>query len=183
MLRATLLSAFLTVALALTAQEQLKIVKLSAIGSHRYSSAEIVRASGLRIGEPFSDAAVAAAAHRLARSGVFSEVDDVTAENWVPQHGMEVRFSVTDGGRLLPVEFENFSPITGSEITRYLGSHVPLFEGRVPSNGNLNDDVRLALTKLLRERHLRGTVAVHLSMTASSTGLSGGRIIYVRTNR
>lgn len=136
-----------------------KIAAIHASGSNRYTSEEIARASGLAAGEAFSTSALAAAQHRLAETGAFTEVTDLVVQT---DGNVVVEFGVSDSRPFLPVLFENFDGL-GSEVIQAALTRIPLYHGQLPTRRlGLIHEVRGALEDLLRQRHLPGRVTFEI---------------------
>ncbi len=131
------------------------LASVKATGSVRFSSAKISEASGLKPGQPLRSEDLQAVANRLAQLGVFS---DVRYRFSMQQGKLEVEFQVVDGPSVAPL-FDNFPWFTDDEIEQGLKSAVPLYDGRVPENGAILDDISQALSKLLETRKVTGTIS------------------------
>ena len=135
------------------------LASVKATGSVRFSSAKISEASGLKPGQPLRSEDLQAVANRLAQLGVFS---DVRYRFSMQQGKLEVEFQVVDGPSVAPL-FDNFPWFTDDEIEQGLKSAVPLYDGRVPENGAILDDISQALSKLLETRKVAGTISHQMS--------------------
>lgn len=135
------------------------IVAVHGIGSARYRSSEIARASGLRPGAAFSPAAVARAKRQLADTGAFTEVSSLL----VPANGGQiVELSVTDAPTFVPARFQGFAPITRAEIQAAL-ANIPLYQGALPLlRPGLTHHVQHALQRLLKAHRMAGRVVYAL---------------------
>ncbi len=141
---------------ALAAQ---KITALHVLGSRSYTPAQVVAASGLRLGEPFSPAVAQAAANRLVATGVFANVHFSYAEDAA---GAAITLTLADQPRSAPVRFDNFVWFTPAQLQQALAA-IPLFDGRLPENsGSLIQRVTDRLQQLLAAQQLPGTVVSSL---------------------
>jgi outer membrane protein assembly factor BamA len=134
-----------------------KLLEVRATGSVRYNDQQILRASGLRLGQTAAEGDFREAAQHLLNSGMFTDVAYTFSYS---DAGIRVEFQLTDGdkAKLVPAHFENFVGFTDSELHASLEEHVPLFTGLLPITGQLTDQVTHALQALLDERHLPGQV-------------------------
>jgi outer membrane protein insertion porin family len=146
-------------ALNSSAQQRYKIADLRALGSQRYSSAEVTAASGLQKGREFTLDEVKASAQKLIASGVFAEV---AYRHSAAQSGMQVQFTVKDAVELLKVDFENLVWIPPQELSAQLRQRVPLFKGFTPFEGTLNDDLSAALQEILGTAGVKGHVSYRM---------------------
>ena len=141
------------------------LAPLKASGSKRFSAEQIAAASGLKQDQSISGEDLQAAANRLAHLGVFSDV----RYRYATQGGnVEIEFQVADAPSIAPL-FDNFPWFTDDEINLALKGAVPLYDGRVPENGTLLDEISQALGKLLETRKVTGTVS-HQAVRLATSG-------------
>ena len=132
-----------------------KLVAVNVIGTTRYSSAEVLAASGLRIGEEVSDDDFKRASRQLGETGAFS---DIAYSFSYSVAGTKVEFKLADSGKLLPAHFEDFVWFTDDELQRRIKAHVPLFKGELPGSGRMPDEVSDVLQAMLVEKDVPGHV-------------------------
>ncbi len=98
-------------------------------GNRIQSTAAIVAASGLRVGETGNSAIFDAARDRLIASGYF----DMVAYRYKPaaSGGYDVVFEVQEVETLYPIRIDAL-PASTEEIVAYLRSKEPLFTGKMP---------------------------------------------------
>jgi outer membrane protein assembly factor BamA len=139
------------------AQTNQSIVSQIAVeGSARFSNSQISLASGLKPGQPADDSILTAAADRLSKSGAFSEV---TYRNKTMNGKMTVTFLVVDESKTMSCTFDNFVWFAPDEADRFVRAEVPLYDGRLPVDGELVQAVATALEHLLAQHHIRATVS------------------------
>jgi len=124
-------------------------------GSNRFAEAQIVAASGLHVGSNVSQSDLENAATALLATGAFKKVAYTYQTRG---NGMFVTFRVSDATRFLPCIFDNFVWFSDDELLRTIEKTVPLFDGSIPENGGLADDVTAALGKLLTASGIPGIV-------------------------
>lgn len=127
----------------------------SVTGSSRFSEADLIKATGLRIGSNVTADDLRAAADRLSQSGAFTQVSyrfDSKVATYV----------VADSDQFVPASFENFVWLADGELTQRIHNSVPLFAGSVPLGGNLKDQVAGVLDSLLKEKEGRGQIVAAL---------------------
>lgn len=152
---------------ASVAQEQAGTARLAAIqvtGSARFSSEQIVAATGLHIGAQVGRDDLQRAADDLAKTGRFSSVQYRYAST---DAGVRAEYQVTDAAAV-PVWFDNFPWFTDDDLIAALKSSVPLFDGTAPEGGAVVDAISNALENQLAARGLHATVS-HVLTTAPGT--------------
>jgi outer membrane protein assembly factor BamA len=77
--------------------------------------------------------------------------------------GVEADFQVADAEKFLPAAFENFVWFSDSELQQAVHQAVPLFNGELPTSGNMSDEVNAALAKLLAAKGLPNDVSYMLA--------------------
>jgi len=126
---------------------QFKLTGVTVVGSVRYEESEIVRASGLKLGETVNVDTLKEAAARLGSAGVFAGVN---YRYHTRGEALTVEFTVQDAGHFFPCTFENFVWMSRDELLAGVRSRVPLFNGEVPPRGDLLDRVSSALKEILQ---------------------------------
>lgn len=145
------------------------ITAIHAMGTRRYDSTEIARASGLKVGQRFSPAAVHAAEQRLAASGAFTSVDSLLVPS---SNGQIVDLELTDNPHFYPVEFRGFDGWDTARLRNYLRQHVPLFTGEVPLlRLGIAHRVQHSLQQLASRQGWPGGVEMNLTLANGSNGV------------
>jgi outer membrane protein assembly factor BamA len=132
-----------------------QLIAVKAIGSKRYSEADIAAATGLRIGTVVTDDDFKKAARRLGDMGVFT---DIAYSYSYSSAGTKVEFKVTDGEKFVPVRFEDFVWFSDAELLERIKERAPLFVGQLPLSGRLAEEVSDILQGMLVERGIPGHV-------------------------
>lgn len=130
-----------------------KLISIKETGSKRYTSDQVTAATGLRPGQTVTEDDFKLVSQHLGETGAFSSV--AYAFQFSPE-GFKLDFQVVDSDHFVPVRFENFVWLSDQELFEQLRSRVPLFQGQLPTGGNLADQVSDALQTLAIERHLQG---------------------------
>jgi outer membrane protein assembly factor BamA len=130
-----------------------RLVSVKATGSKRYSSPQIVAATGLQLGQTVSEDDFKIVSQHLGETGAFSNV--AYTFQFSPE-GMKLDLQVIDSDQYVPARFDNFVWLSDQELLDKLRASVPLFQGQLPVSGNLADQVSDALQTLAIERHLKG---------------------------
>ncbi len=131
------------------------MLSVTATGSKRYTSQEIVAATGLQIGTTVTEDEFKQAALQLSQTGAFG---DAAYRYQYSSEGAKLEIQVTDAGLFVPAYFDNFVWFSDQSLMSTLRSRVPLFEGQLPVNGKLADEVSDALQAMLDERGVAGRV-------------------------
>jgi outer membrane protein assembly factor BamA len=155
LLISTLLCAAVIGAVALCAPDasaQAFLNEVHASGSTHYTEEQIIALIGLKPGAPVTRDNVQAVANYLSQLGIFSRV------NWTTRDAdTNLVFQVEDAP-VVPVWFDNFPWFSEKELTDSIALAVPLFNGLVPQDGSLLDDISNALTLLLQTNKISGTI-------------------------
>jgi outer membrane protein assembly factor BamA len=132
-----------------------KLIAVNATGSQRFTSEEIAAATALPIGAVLGDDDFHKAARQLGESGAFSDVSYTYAYS---SAGIKLTFQVTDSTEFVPAHFEDFVWFTDDELRKKIHERVPLFNGDLPANGHLPDEVSDVLQAIIVENAIAGHV-------------------------
>jgi outer membrane protein assembly factor BamA len=159
-MRTRLIFAFLLLAsfVCAGAADHYQLARVVLRGSKRYSEADLLRATGLKIDSQVTAADLQAAAERLNGTGVFATVQYVFKPAIGSYNGVEADFDLVDAPHFLPAKFDNFLWFSPEELHAALHNALPLYNGELPLSGSLADDVSAALTRLLAARKLPSEV-------------------------
>lgn len=144
------------------AADRYQLVRVVLHGSKRYSEADLLSASGLKIGTQVTAADLQNAAGKLNSTGVFSTVQYLFKPASGAINGVEADFELTDAPKFLPAKFDNFLWFSPEDIFNGLHNALPLYNGELPMTGSLADDVSAALSALLAARKLPSEVSYML---------------------
>jgi len=131
------------------------LTSAKATGSTRYTSEQIVAATGLQKGKAVSEDDFKIVTQQLGETGAFS---NVAYTFQFSSEGMKLELQLTDSDRFVPARFENFVWLSEKELLEKLQASVPLFQGQLPVTGKLIDDVSDVLQTLAIEHKLKGRV-------------------------
>ena len=132
-----------------------KLIAITAIGSKRFTSAEIAASSGLQVGFIAVDDDFKKAARRLTETGAFTDVAYTFSYS---SEGTKLQLQVTDAAKFLPAHFEDFVWFSDEEIQKRLHERLPLFHGDLPVSGSMPDLVSDVLQAMLVENNIPGLV-------------------------
>jgi outer membrane protein insertion porin family len=140
----------------LAQQTARRVEKIEVEGLQRLTAAEVIATSGLRVGVPFSIDELDAAGQKLFDSGLFKNVAYRTTHK-NDQVTIILKVEEIVGGDS-PIVFDNFVWFSVDELTAAIKREVPSFAGTVADSGQMADDIKRALQKLLDEKNITGTV-------------------------
>jgi outer membrane protein assembly factor BamA len=132
-----------------------KLIAVKVTGSKRFTQQEIALASGLPIGTVAHEEDFQKAARQLGESGAFSNID---YHYTYSGEGTELEFKVADADKFVPVRFTDFVWFSEQDLIRKLHERIPLFDGELPTSGNLPGQVSDVLQALLDENGVPGQV-------------------------
>lgn len=132
-----------------------KLISVKVTGNQNYTEDQIVRESGLHVGQTATDADFKDASRILGETGAFTDV--LYSFQYSPQ-GTKLTFQVTENAQLVPARFENFVWFTDKELMDRLHDTVPLFQGKLPIAGSLADGVSDELQALIVQKNIPGRV-------------------------
>lgn len=149
----------LTAPLSLLAQEpsgDSKLAKIEFQGLKRLTPEQLIKVSGLEIGQLVNVEALDAAAQHLMDSGLVHKLN----YRLQTKDGLaNITFQIEEGrGGESAVIFDNFIWFTDEELGDAVRREVPTFNGSAPNAGNMNDAITRALQRLLGERKIAGTI-------------------------
>ena len=124
-------------------------------GVKRLTADDVVRLSGLKIGQPVTAQSLDGAVTVLASTGLFKSVNyryTTTAGK------LNATLEVEEEAWTRPVIFDNFIWFTDQELTTAVRQHLPTFDGLVPANDAAMDYVAKSLQQLLDGRSIQGRV-------------------------
>jgi outer membrane protein assembly factor BamA len=132
-----------------------KLVSVSVAGSHRFKSQEIAAVSGLHTGQPVTRDELQLAADRLARLGLFTNVQYKFSSG---TGGLSVEYQLGDAPTVL-VTFDNFPKFSDEELGAAIKNAVGLFDGTAPENGTILLTMSNAIEEVIATRNLHATVS------------------------
>jgi len=142
------------------APQSIKLDRIEFKGLDRVKEPEALEKSGLQTGQTVDIDAVEAAANRLLESGLFTNLSykiKGTTDKAL------LTFEVIERKWTMPVTFDNFVWFTDDELLAAVRRKLPAFDGTAPEAGGVTEQIKQALTELLRERKIEGEVDYKLS--------------------
>jgi len=150
---------FLTSSVWAGAADHYQLARVVLRGSKRYSEADLLRATGLKIGSQVTAADLQNAAGLLNGAGVFLSVQYLYKPAIGANNGVEADFDLTDAPQFLPAVFDNFLWFSNEQLQKALHDDLPLYNGELPLSGGLPDQVSSSLSKMLAAKKLPSDVS------------------------
>ncbi len=130
-------------------------------GDPEYSDQELMAAAQLKKGVVLDYAQMNDHSKLLMDSGMFASLA-------FKFDGQDLIFMITPSTDVYPIHLENLPLTPGKELDAKLHDMLPLYHGKVPSDGKLVEDVRAALEKLLADQGITATVTAEGVVTSGS---------------
>jgi outer membrane protein insertion porin family len=132
-----------------------KLLSVHVKGLEHFTEDQVVAASGLKLGQFAGEEQFKQAAQELGETGLFTQLNYTYKYS---AEGCDLQLQVAENDRLIPIVFENFVWFSDDELLSLLRARVPLFNGRVPGEGHLTDQISGVLSSILDERKVAGRV-------------------------
>ncbi len=140
-----------------TTPQSYRLATVKFAGLKRFNETQASKATGLRTGDSVTQAQLAAAVDKLAKSGAFENVSFRYSTNG---NSLNVEFQVVEISRVLPCVFDNFVWFSDAELDKALRDRVSFYAGGVPESGATSEEVRVALRDMVRANGITGDVTV-----------------------
>jgi outer membrane protein assembly factor BamA len=141
----------LLLALSTNAQQLLKPQSIRFDGAQDYTPDELLAATGVKKGQVYTSDYLNQTAQKLMSIGVFEKVG-------FKFDGVDLVYLLRESDDLYPVLIDNLPIDTGVDLDAKLQQLIPLYHGKVPSEGAMLDDVRSALQTMLAAEGLDAKV-------------------------
>jgi outer membrane protein assembly factor BamA len=149
MLTTALAAALFSTALALQAQQFVpKSIQFQ--GNPEYSNEELLAASGLKKGAVLNYAQMNQVSKVLMDTGMFASLT-------FKFDGQDLIFELTPADQFLSIHLDNLPLTPGPDLDAKLHQQLPLYHGKIPSEGGTQEQVRAALEKMLEDQGLKAT--------------------------
>jgi outer membrane protein assembly factor BamA len=133
----------------------LKLVSIKVTGTKRYKPQDVIRASGLQLGQVVHKEDLEDVVRLLGESGAFTDILYSLEFNPV---GTKLELTVRDSKKFVPANFDNLVWFSNQQLFNKLHASVPLFDGEVPVTGQMVNQISDALQALLDEKEVVGQV-------------------------
>lgn len=132
-----------------------KLLSVHVNGLNQLNQEEVIRASGLQLGQTATEQDFQQAVQKLGDTGLFN---DVAYSYHYAAAGCDLDLQLAENDKLVPILFDNFVWFSDDELISALKQSVILFKGKLPLRGDLPDKVSAALNSILQERKISGEV-------------------------
>ncbi len=122
-----------------------KLLSVDVKGTN-YQPADVIAASGLRLGEDVTEESFKAATAKLGDTGLFTNIAYAYSYS---SAGTKLELELADNTELVAARFDNFVWYSDQELIRKLHGDIPLFNGKVPVAGSMVDQVASVLSGLV----------------------------------
>jgi outer membrane protein assembly factor BamA len=120
-------------------------------GAPLYAQADLLAAADLKPGSEYTMAQMSAHGKQLMDTGLFSKL------SYSFSGGLLV-YTLTPSPDLIAIKNVNLPLPIGKELDTLLHTQIPLYHGKVPGEGGVCEQVRLALEKMLANKGIAATV-------------------------
>lgn len=132
-----------------------KLVSIKVTGTKRYKAEDVIRATGLQLGQVVHKEDLEDVVRLLGESGAFT---DILYSLEFDRAGTKLELTVRNSKKFVPVNFDNLVWFSSQELFNKLHASVPLFDGEVPVTGQMVNQISDALQALLDEKKVMGQV-------------------------
>jgi outer membrane protein insertion porin family len=130
-------------------------------GNHLYSSADIVKYSGLKIGQRVTGPIFEQARTKLQSTELFTNVSDEFRFLGNPP-AYDLTIQVVENSQLFPMRFERLS-VTPDAVEQYLRDHVELYADRIPGTEGVLKRYTAAVQEFVAQTNPSIKVKAHVS--------------------
>lgn len=123
---------------------------ISVKGNRLYSVQDIVKESGLKIGQHVTGAIVEQARKKLESTELFTSVADEYRYSAGLPPGYDLTFQVNENEQLFPVRFERLG-VSADKLRQYLRDHVELYADRIPGTEGVLHRYTSAIEEFVHE--------------------------------
>src|SRR5262249_39695066 len=127
-----------------------KLIEVKVTGEQTYVQEDIVKASGLQIGDSVNDESFKQATQKLGETGLFT---DVSYSYSFSAAGAKLTLQVKENDKLIPLIFDNFPWFSDQELIGRIHQDMPLFRGKVPVDGGIIDQVADVIAALVAAKN------------------------------
>lgn len=131
-------------------------------GNQLYSSQEIVKESGLNIGQRVTGPIIEKARMKLQSTELFNNVAYQYKFSAGQTPGYDVTFEVTENGQLFPMRFERLG-VPPEAVRQYLRDHVEMYSDRIPGTEGVLHRYSAAVQEFVRQTNPGFTVKALVS--------------------
>ncbi|MBV9303604.1 MAG: hypothetical protein JOY62_06870 [Acidobacteriaceae bacterium] len=131
-------------------------------GNHLYSSADIIKYSGLQVGQRVTGPLIEQARSKLQASELFNNVSDRFQFSASIPPDYDLTFEVVENDQLFPMRFERLG-VPPDAVRRYLQDHVSLYADRIPATDTVLKRYAAAVQEFIAQSDPSLKVKAHVS--------------------
>ena len=135
------------------------------MGANEYTRAELLQAAHLRSEESYTVAEMSEHGKTLLDSNMFAKLSYTF-------DGVNLVYRLTPATELWPLRLVNLPLEDSKTLDEHLRAVVPLYHGKVPADGGVNEQVRAELEKMLAASGVTATVQSSIITGADATSAS-----------
>jgi outer membrane protein insertion porin family len=132
-------------------------------GNRLYSAEDIVRVSGLHVGQRVTAQTIEASRQKILETELFENVADQYKSSAGAAPAYDVTFEVTESQQLYPIRFERLGDVSPEAAQQYLRQHVDLYSDRIPGTEGVLRRYRAAVQELVSKTHPEIKVKAQIS--------------------
>jgi outer membrane protein insertion porin family len=132
-------------------------------GNRLYSSEDIIRASGLRVGQHVTGQILEESRKKLLNTELFDNVSDEYKFSSGAPPAYDVTFEVAENQQIFPMRFERLGDVSPEAAQQYLREHVELYSDRIPGTEGVMRRYTAAVQGLVSKSHPEIKVKAHIS--------------------
>ncbi len=136
---------------------------VSVTGNQLYSAEDIIRASGLRIGQRVTASEIEASRQKILGTELFDNVADQFKYSAGAVSAYDVTFEVAESRQLYPMQFERLGDVSPAAAQEYLRQHVALYSDRIPGTEGVLRRYTAAVQELVSKTHPEIKVKAQIS--------------------
>jgi outer membrane protein assembly factor BamA len=133
-----------------TSPSAYKLTEIKVTGNKDYSPEDIVKASGLQLGDKVNEESFKEATQKLGETGLFTNVEYSYSYSAA---GTKLTLQVKENEKLIALTFDNFPWFSDQELIDKVHQDIPLFRGKVPLDGGIIDQVADVIAALIAAKN------------------------------
>jgi outer membrane protein assembly factor BamA len=136
-------------------------------GAPDYNDTDLNAVLALKLGKPMATDDVDPGLQRLADTGLFADIHYT-----INSQALTFILTPQPAPNMLPAVYSNFVMFAPGELTTLVHAKVPLFTGKIPSAGSLQQTVQDALTAILKEKGIPDASVSSINSASSDVDFS-----------
>jgi outer membrane protein assembly factor BamA len=118
----------------------------------------LLAALGMKEGGNYSQQELQESANKLSSSGMFAQVSYRFSPTWA-------EYDLIDNPKMLPVQLDNFVWMSQDELIAALKQRNPFFNGEIPEDGTMGDDIAHQIESVLTDKGVKGAKVQGMPVT------------------